>query len=128
MLHRCTQPHNGRYASYGGRGITVCERWHSFENFIADMGSRPDGTTLDRFPNNDGSYEPGNCRWATPKEQSSNRRSNRFLTFGGETLTLTEWARRLGVGHRTLGQRLDKWGWSVERTLSTPGKRYAGCL
>lgn len=75
MRERCNRPTNEHYKYYGGRGITVCARWQdSFANFFADMGSRPLGTTLDRFPDNDGNYEPANCRWATAKQQSATRR------------------------------------------------------
>lgn len=74
MRQRCNNPNTTGYQYYGGRGITVCERWESFENFLADMGERPSGMTLDRFPDNDGNYEPGNCRWATAYEQTHNRR------------------------------------------------------
>jgi len=77
MLLRCFNPKTLAYKNYGGRGITVCERWqgeHGFENFLADMGERPAGKTLDRFPNNDGNYEANNCRWATSAEQANNKK------------------------------------------------------
>lgn len=76
MIQRCTNPKNHKYPNYGARGITVCERWLTFENFLADVGERPDGLTLDR-KDNDGNYEPGNVRWATHKQQANNRRPRR---------------------------------------------------
>lgn len=78
MIDRTTNPRNGKWENYGGRGITVCDRWRNFLNFLADMGARPEGTTLDRI-NNDGNYEPGNCRWATWHQQANNRRPRRAI-------------------------------------------------
>ena len=74
MKTRCQNPTNPGYARYGAKGIKVCERWQKFENFLADMGIRPEGTSLDRYPNNSGNYEPGNCRWATDEQQHENRK------------------------------------------------------
>lgn len=119
MIARCTNPRQTGYHNYGGRGIMICERWQSFENFIADMGPRPSPRhSLDRKDNN-GHYEPGNCRWATKIEQDNNRRTNRLIEFGGRTLSITQWARELGVHPVTLHIRL-KNGWTVEKTLTTP--------
>jgi hypothetical protein len=120
MLSRCYNTHNERYKDYGGRGIKVCDRWrHSFENFYADMGECLEGMTLERI-NNDGDYEPGNCRWATRLEQGSNKRNNDWLECKGNTKNLTQWARHLGIQQQTLWARLYRHGWSVERALTTP--------
>lgn len=122
MLRRCTDPHNIGYKDYGGRGITVCERWRSFAAFFADMGPRSSPAhSIDRFPDNNGNYEPGNCRWATKEEQDNNRRSSRFLTFQGQRLSCAQWARRLGFHYNLIYQRLRK-GWTIERTLTEPPK------
>jgi len=121
MFQRCYNPNGTKYADYGGRGITVCDRWLKFENFYADMGDRPEGMEIDRFPDNDGNYEPGNCRWATRPEQMRNTRANRMITFQGRTQCLTDWANEIGVGCSTICTRLAR-GWSLERALTTPGK------
>lgn len=117
MVQRCHNPKSGHYHRYGARGISVCQEWRdSFENFYRDMGDRPDGLTLDRI-NNDGNYEPGNCRWATIIEQINNRRVTRFLTLGEDRRPLMEWARFFGVTQKYLACRLDR-GWSDERILT----------
>lgn len=117
MITRCTNPAAINYANYGGRGITVCERWKSFENFFADMGEPATGTTLDRKDNERG-YEPGNCRWATRAEQANNTRINHHITAFGETLTVSQWAERIGVKYQTLYARITRRGWSPEKSLT----------
>lgn len=116
MLQRCLNPKNKRWNSYGGSEVTVCERWLKFENFFADMGERPKGTSIDRYPDPFGNYEPGNCRWATPQEQQNNTRNHHFITFVGKTQILSEWAKELGLGTTTIITRLQR-GWSIERAL-----------
>lgn len=118
MKTRCGNKNNTHYHRYGGRGIIVCKRWiDSYSNFIADMGKRPSPLhTLDRIDNN-GNYEPSNCRWATKIEQSNNTTTNVRLSFNGESLTLAEWSRKLGINYSTLNFRLRN-GCSVERILS----------
>lgn len=118
MIARCTNPNNVMFYLYGGRGITVCERWRTFDNFLADMGPRPDGLTLDRI-DPEGHYEPGNCRWATPKEQQENRRCARLITYNGETKTLAEWARSRDLSFLCLWNRLER-GWPLDRALDRP--------
>jgi hypothetical protein len=112
MKARCYNPNYKHFAHYGGRGIVVCERWiDSFDNFLADMGRRPSPMhTIDRYPNNDGNYEPGNCRWATRREQNLNRRMNRSLVIYSKALPLLEWCRIAAIDHRTVRIRLHR-GW-----------------
>ena len=118
MKSRCNRKTNKEYQNYGGRGISYCSRWEKFENFLEDMKERPEGKTLDRI-DNDGDYEPSNCRWATPLEQGRNTRKNKWHTFNGETLTQAEFARKYGLSDYTLFTRL-KNGWSLEKALTTP--------
>lgn len=113
MLTRCYNPNTASYRNHGARGIKVCERWRSFENFLTDMGEAPAGHSIDRWPDNDGNYEPGNCRWATPKEQGRNTRVNRMIEHKGEVLCLAVWAERLGVTSDVLWKRLKRHG-SIE--------------
>lgn len=119
MLNRCLSELNPCYPNYGGRGITVCDEWLCFENFLSDMGPRPSKDhSIDRI-NNDGPYCKENCRWATRKEQCNNRRSNVYVCFNGESHTVPEWSEIVGINARTLYTRLDR-GWSPEEALSTP--------
>jgi len=119
MVSRCLNPNVESYPNYGGRGITICERWlKCFENFYADMGDIPAKMSLDRKDNNLG-YSKDNCRWATQKEQQNNRRSNVRLTYDGLTLTITQWAERQHINQHTMQQRYRR-GWDVEAILTTP--------
>lgn len=106
MIRRCQNKTDPGFYNYGNRGITVCERWKNFNNFLLDMGHRPEGKSIDRINNSLG-YFPGNCRWATSREQSQNRRDNNVLTFNGITLCLEEWARRIGISRPSLADRLN---------------------
>lgn len=121
MVKRCTNPNAPTYYRYGGRGIEVCERWRDFVNFLADMGEKPDGMTLDRV-DNEGHYGPDNCRWATMKVQGRNRSNNHVITFRGETRCLSEWAETVGINLATLKDRLEN-GWAIEEAFSTPVER-----
>jgi hypothetical protein len=125
---RCTNPNAVNWADYGGRGILLHAAWHDFTAFeawvVEHLGAPEPGRTIDRI-NNDGHYEPGNVRWATPKEQARNRRSNRVLTHPvtGETMLLCEWADRLGIKLGTLHARITRYGWSLEQALSGRPRR-----
>ena len=120
MMSRCYNPNATKYEYYGGKGIRVHPSWvESFSNFYKDMGPRPEGTSLDRL-DNDLDYGPDNCRWSTRREQRLNRSDVHLVTFNGETLSLTEWAERIGVRQNTITYRLKR-GWSIERAL-TEGK------
>ena len=117
MRQRCENPKHKGFANYGARGIRVCERWRKFENFIADMGERPSPKHTIERADNDGDYEPGNCRWGTWREQSRNKRTNRLITANGITKPLTTWAEELGVPPTTLFERLRR-GWTHERVVN----------
>ena len=119
ILRRCNNPHDGTYERYGARGIRVCERWLSYENFKADMGpTYRRGLSIERNDNN-GNYQPENCRWATRKEQCRNRRSSFFIEYRGERRTVVEWGEILGVRWARIHARI-KAGWPVERAMTQP--------
>lgn len=122
MRRRCRDPRNKRFAQYGGRGITVCERWELFSNFLADMGERPAGMTIDR-KDNDGNYEPGNCRWATAQEQSRHRTSTIMVCIDGVSKCLAEWAVDFGADYNNARRRIQNFGWNPTRALLTPTLR-----
>lgn len=123
MRQRCFNPRDDHYKNYGGRGISVCERWrYSYENFLDDMGRKPSpGHSIDR-EKVDLDYTPENCHWASAEEQQNNRRNNRKFEFEGKVQTLSRWAREIGVSRPTLFSRIMEMGWSVERALSTPAR------
>lgn len=122
MKARCENPSDSRFHCYGARGIKVCERWrgeNGFQNFIADMGLKPGrGYSIDRI-NNDGDYEPSNCKWSTDNEQANNKSNNIYISYQGETKTLKEWSRELGLDYKNLWERMKYYGWSFEKTIKT---------
>jgi len=125
VLQRCLDKNCDCYHRYGGRGITVCDRWLDFETFLADMGHRPSPDhSIERIDNSCG-YEPKNCRWATRKEQARNRRTNRFLEHDGQRMTLIEWAEKTGMKRATIERRIDVLGWSVGKALSSPPHKHS---
>jgi len=122
MKRRCYLKSMTYYDYYGGRGIEVCERWHKFENFYDDMYSTyREDLQLDRTDNN-GNYEPSNCRWVTPKENSINRRNTHLWEYKGQKYTASDWARKVGINYSTLSMRLWKYGWSIDKALTEPVK------
>lgn len=121
MMHRCYDERSVGFYLYGGRGISVCKRWHDVRNFIQDLyPSYKNGLTLDRKNNNRG-YSPNNCRWATPLEQGANSRHNKWYTINGKTMTISQWIRLKGLKSTTVHQRIHAYGWSVERSLGIGG-------
>lgn len=126
MVHRCTKPSDSSYCRYGALGVTVCARWlepkgQGFLNFLSDIGERPAGMTLDRIDNKNG-YEPGNCRWATSRQQQNNRSTTKFLEYGGARKSLGEWSAETGIDFGVLAFRV-KAGWSAERALTEPVRK-----
>ena len=119
MKYRCFNPNHKRYSDWGGRGITVCDRWLNFKNFLADMGSRPTAKhSLDRI-DNDGDYSSKNCKWSTKAEQQNNTRYNRLITIENDTRTIVQWAKEMGFGETIINKRLDM-GWSEFDAVMTP--------
>lgn len=119
MKARCLNKNNHKYPNYGNRGIKVCDSWlESFENFYKDMGNKPKDKSIERIDNN-GNYEPKNCRWATPKEQARNTRRNFLITYKGETKCLAEWSEILKIDYKKLIYRTKYTDWSIERAFTT---------
>jgi len=121
MIARCNDPKHDYYRLYGGRGISVCERWLQFDNFYFDMGEKPEGASLDRI-NNNGNYEPSNCRWATKKEQARNCSTNRLLQYKGRTQSLAAWADEIGMSLQVLRMRIFR-GWPTDIAIEKPVKQ-----
>ena len=122
MKQRCLNQNSPDYSNYGGRGIQVCERWvSSFDTFLADMGDRPAGTTLDRIDPN-GNYEPSNCRWASGKTQNNNQRATKRYLFNGKELTASEISELTGVQQRLIVDRM-RAGWKIEDAVNKPNRK-----
>jgi hypothetical protein len=121
MKQRCSNRKNIGFHLYGGRGIKVCERWNdSFCDFYADMGAKPSAThSIDRFPDKNGNYEPGNCRWATPSEQVRNRRTTIVFSVDGLTMPLAEWSEFTGISRDGIALRIKR-GWSADEAICLP--------
>lgn len=134
MIQRCQNPKSSRFSSHGGRGIKVCERWKLFDNFLEDMGEPPSSKHSIERENNDGNYEPGNCRWATAKEQARNTRRNKLVTVGGVVRCIAEWAEISGINVRSIHSRLED-GWPEDiavtkktRKIKPYGEWKSSCL
>lgn len=124
MIERCENPNSWRYTDYGGRGIRVCDEWKDFVVFRdwAIQNGYSEKLSIDRL-NNDGDYEPSNCKWSTLKEQANNKRNNRLLTYKGRTQTMTQWANEIGMNPGTFKYRIYL-GWSVERAIEEPLRKW----
>jgi hypothetical protein len=124
MRNRCYRPKDKKYHRYGGRGISVCARWHIFENFLSDVGFAPSPKhTLGRIEN-DGNYEPGNVEWQTTKTQGNNTSTNRPITAFRRTQTLAQWSDETSLSSGTIAKRIDHHGWSPEKAVSTPARAW----
>lgn len=119
MKSRCLNPENKSFKNYGGRGINVCDRWLDFSRFYSDMGETCSTLEIERI-NNNGDYEPKNCKWATHKEQSVNRRTNNRFVWNGESKTISQLSEESGVNYFKLRARLLRLNWDLERSLTTP--------
>ena len=118
MMERCHYAKHPKFGDYGGRGIEVDPRWHSFENFLSDMGEKPDEHSIERLDSNR-NYWLGNCIWLPQKLQQTNRRDTRLVTWRLRTMCIRDWEKELGWGYNTLRRRLNQ-GWSVERAFTQP--------
>jgi hypothetical protein len=118
MKSRCERENSKFYNDYGGRGIKICERWNDFSNFLEDMGQPKEGMTLERI-NNNGNYEPSNCRWADRKLQANNRRSSKYIEVDGVIKTLQQWANLYKINRSTITERI-KAGWTAKAAVQTP--------
>lgn len=122
MLQRCNNPRHKSYPDYGGRGISVCERWKEFANFFEDLGDPGPGFSIDRIDVN-GNYEPGNVQWATSKQQGRNKRTNTIITINGKSQPLAYWCEKYGINKVTAMDRIKR-GWSPEKAFQTPPRRH----
>jgi len=118
MRTRCTNPNYASYHRYGGRGITICDKWDDFDVFVKDMGLKPAGLSLDRR-NNDKGYSKSNCYWATQQQQAENKSTMQVLTIDGDSKPIAQWAQQTGVRVKTIRSRL-LYGWTVKRAVFAP--------
>lgn len=123
MKQRCYDKKTTNYKNYGGRGITICDRWHKFENFLSDMGNPPTNKhQLDRIDNNK-EYSPANCKWSTDYEQRRNQRRNVFITYNNKTLILNDWSKIVGIHRYCLYKRIFTRNWPIEKAMTTPSMK-----
>lgn len=121
MMQRCYNINCKAYKHYGGRGIKVCDRWHKFELFLLDVGKRPSNYySLDRYPNNNGDYEPTNFRWADKRQQNNNTRKNILITWKGKTQTIRQWSEELKISHPLLSRRVHYSKMTIEQIFTIP--------